>query len=162
MAGVVRAYRPPEGLGVGHGQYRDPRRPEWCRRRVGARQPRQHGEAEDGPLEDASLHQPSGRTTDGRLLYVVDSEASAVRVIDRGSDGTMRTIVDEEPSAICAESLNPSSTAGMDRLTSHAGGRSGVADLIENLGREGAILWRAHREGRLALPTARPFRPKPR
>ena len=49
---------------------------------------------EDGPLAEASMNQPSGLAgADGRL-YVADSEASAIRVVDLAS-GTLRTIVGE-------------------------------------------------------------------
>ena len=41
------------------------------------------------------MNQPSGLTTDGSLLYVADSEASAVRAIDPRPGGTIRTIVGE-------------------------------------------------------------------
>ncbi len=39
------------------------------------------------------MNQPSGLTTDGQLLYVADSEASAIRVVEPGPGGTIRTIV---------------------------------------------------------------------
>ena len=47
----------------------------------------------DGPLLTASLDQPSGITTDGRLLYFADSEASAIRSADLNGDGRVATIV---------------------------------------------------------------------
>jgi len=50
---------------------------------------------EDGPREAAAMNQPSGLTTDGQLLYVADSEASAIRVVEPGPGGTIRTIVGE-------------------------------------------------------------------
>ncbi len=49
----------------------------------------------DGPLAEASMNQPSGLATDGTVLYVADSEASAIRVIDPAPEGTIRTIVGE-------------------------------------------------------------------
>lgn len=49
----------------------------------------------DGPLDRASMNQPSGLTTDGERLYVADSEASAIRVIDPGPRGEIRTIIGE-------------------------------------------------------------------
>jgi DNA-binding beta-propeller fold protein YncE len=49
----------------------------------------------DGPLGEASMNQPSGLATDGTRLYVADSEASAIRVVEPGPDGTIRTIVGE-------------------------------------------------------------------
>jgi DNA-binding beta-propeller fold protein YncE len=49
----------------------------------------------DGPLAAASMNQPSGLTTDGTRLYVTDSEASAIRVIEPGPDGEIRTIIGE-------------------------------------------------------------------
>lgn len=50
---------------------------------------------EDGPLVKASMNQPSGLTTDGARLYVADSEASAIRVVEPGPGGAIRTIVGE-------------------------------------------------------------------
>lgn len=48
----------------------------------------------DGPLGEASMNQPSGlAAADGRL-YVADSEASAIRVVDLAG-GEIRTIVGE-------------------------------------------------------------------
>jgi DNA-binding beta-propeller fold protein YncE len=49
----------------------------------------------DGPLGEASMNQPSGLATDGMRLYVADSEASAIRVVEPGTGGTIRTIVGE-------------------------------------------------------------------
>jgi len=46
----------------------------------------------DGPLDRASFAQPSGLTTDGKNLYVADSEVSAIRAISVG-DGEVKTIV---------------------------------------------------------------------
>lgn len=50
---------------------------------------------EDGPLAEAAMNQPSGLATDGRFLFVADSEASAIRVVDPRPGGTIRTIVGE-------------------------------------------------------------------
>ena len=47
----------------------------------------------DGPLPDAALAQPSGLTTDGRRLYVADSESSAIRAVDLDEEGVAETIV---------------------------------------------------------------------
>ncbi len=47
----------------------------------------------DGPRLDASMNQPSGLATDGTLLYVADSEASAIRTIDPRPGGWIRTLV---------------------------------------------------------------------
>lgn len=47
----------------------------------------------DGPLPDAGLNQPSGLATDGRILYVADSEASAVRAAEFDTRGRLDTIV---------------------------------------------------------------------
>lgn len=49
----------------------------------------------DGPLAAASMNQPSGLTTDGAVLYVADSEASAIRRIVPGPGGRIETIVGE-------------------------------------------------------------------
>ena len=50
-------------------------------------------ELRDGPLSSAGLNQPMALTSDGSVLYVADSEASAVRRIDLGPSGFVRTIV---------------------------------------------------------------------
>ena len=47
----------------------------------------------DGPLEYSALAQPSGITTDGEVLYHVDSEGSAIRKVTLGDDGEVTTIV---------------------------------------------------------------------
>ena len=47
----------------------------------------------DGPLLTASLDQPSGITTDGKLLYFADSEASAIRTADLDGTGRVSSIV---------------------------------------------------------------------
>jgi thiol-disulfide isomerase/thioredoxin len=47
----------------------------------------------DGPLKLAALAQPSGITSDGKKLYFVDSEASAVRSADLQPSGNVETIV---------------------------------------------------------------------
>jgi len=44
----------------------------------------------DGPLPTAALSQPSGITTDGKVLYIADSEVSAIRKIE---DNTITTII---------------------------------------------------------------------
>lgn len=49
----------------------------------------------DGPLAEASMNQPSGITNDGLLLYVADSEASAIRSIEPGPGGRIETIIGE-------------------------------------------------------------------
>ncbi|MES2793595.1 MAG: hypothetical protein V4719_28540, partial [Planctomycetota bacterium] len=48
---------------------------------------------QNGPLARAALAQPSGMTTDGEFLYVVDSEGSAVRKIPTSSAGQVATLV---------------------------------------------------------------------
>ena len=47
----------------------------------------------DGPLLNGGLNQPSGLATDGELLYIADSEASAIRTASLGSGGELQTIV---------------------------------------------------------------------
>ncbi|MBI3011264.1 MAG: redoxin domain-containing protein [Candidatus Omnitrophica bacterium] len=47
----------------------------------------------DGPRRSAALAQPSGITTDGKVLYVADSEVSGVRVVEPGDDGWVRTLI---------------------------------------------------------------------
>jgi thiol-disulfide isomerase/thioredoxin len=50
---------------------------------------------EDGSLTGSSFAQPSGLATDGNLLYVADSETSAIRTVHFGGAGKVRTIVGE-------------------------------------------------------------------
>lgn len=47
----------------------------------------------DGALAAARFAQPSGLTTDGKNLYVADSEVSAIRSVGLSYRGTVRTIV---------------------------------------------------------------------
>jgi DNA-binding beta-propeller fold protein YncE len=49
----------------------------------------------DGPLTLSSFAQPSGLTTDGKTLYVADSEVSAIRAVPLDPAGEVRTIVGE-------------------------------------------------------------------
>jgi thiol-disulfide isomerase/thioredoxin len=49
----------------------------------------------DGPLRQASFAQPSGLATDGKKLYVADSEISAIRSVPLGGKGQVTTIVGE-------------------------------------------------------------------
>ena len=47
----------------------------------------------NGLLDRAAFAQPSGITTDGEFLYVVDSEGSAIRRVSLKSDGDVTTVV---------------------------------------------------------------------
>ena len=47
----------------------------------------------DGPLYAARFAQPSGLATDGKNLYVADSEVSAVRRVPLGGEGRVDTLV---------------------------------------------------------------------
>ena len=47
----------------------------------------------DGPLYAANFAQPSGLTTDGKYLYVADSEVSAVRRLPLNNEGRVDTLV---------------------------------------------------------------------
>lgn len=47
----------------------------------------------DGPLPSSALAQPSGITTDGKMLFFADSEVSSIRSVDLGPDGRVKTIV---------------------------------------------------------------------
>ncbi len=47
---------------------------------------------QDGPLRDAGFAQPSGITTDGKKLYVADSESNIIRAIGL-ADGVVETVV---------------------------------------------------------------------
>ncbi|MEJ7713249.1 MAG: NHL repeat-containing protein [Pyrinomonadaceae bacterium] len=46
----------------------------------------------DGPREQAGFAQPSGITSDGKILYVADSESNIIRAIDLAS-GEVKTLV---------------------------------------------------------------------
>jgi thiol-disulfide isomerase/thioredoxin len=48
---------------------------------------------EDGSLANSSFAQPSGLTTDGKTLWVADSEASAVRAVPLEGKGDVTTVV---------------------------------------------------------------------
>ncbi len=50
----------------------------------------------DGPPEAASLAQPSGLASDGRNLYIADSESSTVRVVPLDGKGELKTLVGAE------------------------------------------------------------------
>jgi DNA-binding beta-propeller fold protein YncE len=50
----------------------------------------------DGPLLRSALAQPSGITTDGKRLYVADSEVSSVRSVDLDPNGRVGTIVGDD------------------------------------------------------------------
>jgi thiol-disulfide isomerase/thioredoxin/DNA-binding beta-propeller fold protein YncE len=49
----------------------------------------------DGQRLEAAMAQPSGLATDGKTLYVADSETSSIRAVDLGSTGAMQTIIGE-------------------------------------------------------------------
>ncbi len=49
----------------------------------------------DGPLYASSFAQPSGLTTDGKSLYVADSEVSAVRKLSIDGNGRVETLIGE-------------------------------------------------------------------
>jgi len=49
----------------------------------------------DGNLASACFAQPSGLATDGKTLFVADSEVSAVRAVPLGGAGKVKTIVGE-------------------------------------------------------------------
>lgn len=50
---------------------------------------------EDGPLRKAAFAQPSGLASDGTLLYVADSEVSAIRAVPFDPAGLVKTVVGE-------------------------------------------------------------------
>jgi outer membrane protein assembly factor BamB len=50
----------------------------------------------DGPLSRSRLAQPSGLTTDGRTLYVADSETSSVRAVPITGRGLVQTLVGQD------------------------------------------------------------------
>jgi DNA-binding beta-propeller fold protein YncE len=49
----------------------------------------------DGPLLNSRFAQPSGLATDGKTLFVADSEVSAIRALPLDGNGFVRTIVGE-------------------------------------------------------------------
>ena len=49
----------------------------------------------DGPLYASSFAQPSGLTTDGKSLYVADSEVSAIRKLSLDGNGRVETLIGE-------------------------------------------------------------------
>jgi DNA-binding beta-propeller fold protein YncE len=49
----------------------------------------------DGPRDRAGFNQPSGLAADGRVLYVADTEASAIRAVQLDEPGLVRTVVGE-------------------------------------------------------------------
>jgi thiol-disulfide isomerase/thioredoxin/sugar lactone lactonase YvrE len=49
---------------------------------------------DDGPFTEATFAQPSGLATDGQVLFVADSEASAIRKVDPRA-GTVKTLAGE-------------------------------------------------------------------
>jgi thiol-disulfide isomerase/thioredoxin len=52
-----------------------------------------HEDIVNGPLAEAALAQPSGITTDGKFLYVTDSEGSAVRRVPLDPNDEISTVV---------------------------------------------------------------------
>ncbi len=50
-------------------------------------------ELRDGALTEGGLNQPSGLATDGEVLYIADSEASAIRTAELDPEGELGTIV---------------------------------------------------------------------
>jgi hypothetical protein len=47
----------------------------------------------DGPLANSSFAQPSGLASDGKNLYVADSEISAIRALPLNGEGEVKTVV---------------------------------------------------------------------
>ena len=47
----------------------------------------------DGRLKESQLAQPSGLATDGRHLFVADSEVSGIRQLDLDTYGTTQTLI---------------------------------------------------------------------
>ncbi len=50
---------------------------------------------EDGPLAQSSFAQPSGLASDGKYLYVADSEVSSIRAVPLDGKGDVKTLVGE-------------------------------------------------------------------
>lgn len=51
---------------------------------------------EDGPLPQSAFAQPSGLATDGKYLYVADSETSSIRAVPIDGKGHVKTLVGED------------------------------------------------------------------
>ena len=49
----------------------------------------------DGPLDESSFAQPSGLASDGKNLFVADSEISAIRMLPISGQGKVKTVVGE-------------------------------------------------------------------
>src|SRR5205814_7864715 len=47
----------------------------------------------DGPLANSQFAQPSGLATDGKTLWVADSETSSVRALPLSGQGQVKTLV---------------------------------------------------------------------
>jgi hypothetical protein len=47
----------------------------------------------DGPFDKAEFAQPSGLTTDGKSLWVADSETSSIRAVPLAGKGQVKTLV---------------------------------------------------------------------
>lgn len=71
-------------------------------------------ELRDGPLSAAGFNQPTALATDGTVLYVADSEASAVRAVDLDPAGSVRTIVGQG-FAIFGDSDGPADATRLQR-----------------------------------------------
>ena len=48
--------------------------------------------AEDGPNAEATFSQPSGFATDGKVIYVADSESSTIRAVEAADDGKTTSV----------------------------------------------------------------------
>lgn len=75
----------------------------------------------NGPLSEAALAQPSGITTDGKAMYVVDSEGSAVRRIPIDGKGVVTTIVgtSDLPQGRCLFEFGDRDGIGADARLQH-------------------------------------------
>jgi len=55
------------------------------------------GSGKEGRIDDSlmksALAQPSGITTDGKRLFIADSESSSIRAVDLSENGKVETIV---------------------------------------------------------------------
>lgn len=93
----------------------------------------------DGPLRKAMFAQPSGLASDGKYLYVADSEISALRKVPLDPDGQVETLVGrglftfgdvDGPGQIADDPLKQKAEARLQHAlgVAHADGKLFVAD----------------------------------
>ena len=92
----------------------------------------------DGSLKYACFAQPSGLTTDGQVLYVADSEGSAIRRVPLGGTGDVATLIGNPGVRDCLFLFGDRDGIGRRARLQHAlgvayhGGTIYVADTYNN------------------------------